>query len=381
MTKPKYRPVGEPIQPSIICLGGGVESLEIIKQVKSLGYRPIIMSLPGVPAQEWVDSFPKASLNSHLHDSAIFWKADVYNAYSILSNIGLYARWPNRLDYDGKEFEWSNIGGILCCAVDSPHAAAVVAEKYRWHTIGADAALLGVNKYWQWMRLNRAGIPVPATRIVSPESLWDDVKDYSIVKPVDSRGARGVLRYDETNWQSRILQAAQHSKLTSAIAQQWIDGVQLSTESVVWNGEVAMTAIGKRNYARLNEYAPYVIEDGCDMPMDITADDIQKINKVIEQSCRALGWDKLTVKGDLILDNYGIVWVIELAARLSGGYFASHTIPLAYGWNIVQDATLIAMGHKPKIEFTRRENLQQYVSQRYVFPRKDMIGKRIKDRI
>jgi biotin carboxylase len=108
---------------------------------------------------------------------------------------------------------------------------------------------------------------------------------------------------------------------------------------------VLFTAIALRNYARLDECAPYVIEDGSDTPAELDAAKRAEIDETIRQACAALGWDTcgLTVKGDLVL-HQGRIYIIELAARLSGGYFASDIIPAAYGVDMVGAAIRLALG-------------------------------------
>ena len=177
----------------------------------------------------------------------------------------------------------------------------------------------------------------------------EQVSDYDIVKPVDSRGARGV-RFYGTDYKEAFAESLAWSKLRSIVAQKFIHGKQLSTESVISGGMVAMTAIQERNYDRLAEFAPYIVEDGSDtyQPSPLN----KRINELIERCCKALGWDNCTVKADLVLDG-SLLYVIELAPRLSGGYFCSHIIPLSTGWDILQDAILLCVGKKPTIHFDR----------------------------
>jgi biotin carboxylase len=59
--------------------------------------------------------------------------------------------------------------------------------------------------------------------------------------------------------------------------------------------------------------------------------------------------------------------VIELAARLSGGYFCTHEIPLNTGVNFVGHAIELALGQSPA-ERDLRPRFQQPVAQRYLFP-------------
>ena len=72
------------------------------------------------------------------------------------------------------------------------------------------------------------------------------------------------------------------------------------------------------------------------------------------------------VKGDIVVTD-GQPYVIELATRLSGGYFCTHEIPLNTGVDLVGAAIRQALGESidPK-ELTPKWN--RPVAQRYFFP-------------
>jgi biotin carboxylase len=74
-----------------------------------------------------------------------------------------------------------------------------------------------------------------------------------------------------------------------------------------------------------------------------------------------------TVKGDIVVHE-GQVYVIELAARLSGGFFCTREIPLNTGVDFVGCAMRVALGETPSVEeLTPR--YQKNVIQRYAFPK------------
>ena len=100
------------------------------------------------------------------------------------------------------------------------------------------------------------------------------------------------------------------------------------------------------------------------------------VKRIIERACAALEWDNLTVKADLVIDG-NLVWVIELAPRLSGGFFASHIIPNNTGWNVIADAAALACGDKPPVRIKKHKKYHRPVVQRYFFPKPEWIGKRI----
>ena len=84
-----------------------------------------------------------------------------------------------------------------------------------------------------------------------------------VLKPVDSRGARGVLRLTESvdlDW------AYEHSVSFSpsgrVMVEEYLEGPQISTESAIINGQAFTPGFTDRNYEFLNRFAPYIIENG-----------------------------------------------------------------------------------------------------------------------
>lgn len=59
--------------------------------------------------------------------------------------------------------------------------------------------------------------------------------------------------------------------------------------------------------------------------------------------------------------------MIEIAARLSGGYFCTHEIPLNTGVNFVGIAIRLALGEPPDSD-ALRPRFQRGVAQRYLIP-------------
>ena len=81
----------------------------------------------------------------------------------------------------------------------------------------------------------------------------------------------------------------------------------------------------------------------------------------------SMGITNGVVKGDIVVDG-GKPYVIELAARLSGGYFCTHEIPLNTGVDFVGQAIRLALGEKVRPD-DLRPRFQRAVAQRYLFPR------------
>lgn len=342
---------------AIICLGGGIEGLEIIKRVDAAGYMPIVVDVNGQsPGIQW------AREND---DRAMSWQADVYNRNSVSIAI---TRILNHT------FGVQNIiDGVLCCAVDAPDSQAVLAEKYHWLTIGVRQAELAKDKFKQYEWLRDHNIPVPPTKLADFNTPYSS--EYNVVKPLFGRGARGVSRYDESNFKSAVWRAIVEGYPNKGIIlQRWMDGLQLSTESVIYRGEMVFTAVALRNYDHLDMLYPYVIENGSDTPFNLSSQLTASLNHLILRAALCMGWDNTTVKCDIVLDK-DVFYVIEMTPRLSGGYFCSHIIPLCYEFDMVNAAIRFAVG---KSRRWGEHRPLRYVCQRFLFPKPEWIGKQIK---
>ena len=133
-----------------------------------------------------------------------------------------------------------------------------------------------------------------------------------------------------------------------------------------------MHAIAERNYSRLSQFKPYIIEDGGDIPPNLSKSQLQKIDRLILDSALAIGIEEGIIKGDIVIDNLGNTKIIEIAARLSGGWFATHQVPAASGVNLVE--TVIR--HSLSLPINRsdlRPKLNNATSIRYWFPNEGLI--------
>jgi biotin carboxylase len=242
------------------------------------------------------------------------------------------------------------IDGVMTIANDVPYTVALVANKLGLRSISLDAAKCASNKLIMKNAFKENKVPCPwFCEILT----FDDLKflldtavdETFVLKPIDGSGARGVLlidRYSDLEWcYNESLKWGQSGKL---ILEKFIKGVQLSTESFILNGVCYTPGISERNYSKINDYKPYIIEDGGTIPAMI--DDIltEKISSIILKGAASMGIDEGIIKGDLVIDQNGEPLIIELAARLSGGWFSTHQIPAATGVDLVNAVMSSALG-------------------------------------
>ena len=244
------------------------------------------------------------------------------------------------------------IDGVMTIANDVPYTVARVANVLNLPSISVESSLLFTNKLLMKDALFKSGVACPwFTGVESIEQFVDAVHDRAkqkyVLKPTDGRGARGVLIIDgdiDLSW--AFNESKSWGESGQLILEKFVDGMQLSTESFLLDGVCYTPAISARNYARTDQFKPNIIEDGGTIPADISDDLYVDINDLILRGAKALGITHGLVKGDLVIDKNGKPQIIELAARISGGWFASHQIPSASGVNFIDIVISYALGEK-----------------------------------
>jgi biotin carboxylase len=266
----------------------------------------------------------------------------------------------------------SRIDGVMTIASDIPHMVAEAAQALRVRHIPLPVAELCVHKLHMKERLRDAGVNVP---LFAKVSSLNDLQAFIakagfpiVIKPVDNSGARGVQRLTRD---MDIAQAFEYSRgfayCGEVIAEKFVAGLQISTEGLIYEGAFHCTGFADRNYARLDDGVPFMVEDGGDIPTVLNEVDKKLVEAEFEKAARALGIDWGPAKGDMIFGDDGKPYVIEIAARLSGGNFCYDKVPWSTGVDIVAILVDMAVGNPiDPVRFKPTRNLA--TSQRYFFP-------------
>jgi biotin carboxylase len=333
------------MQKTILIVSGGVEAADAAKRAREMGLYVVVS-----------DRDPQAPGFAHA-DSVIL--ADVYSPSETVAAAERFSRKLRKID------------GAICVAADAPMTVAAVNKRLGLSGITEESARLACDKLAMKERFLAAGVPIPWFAPVStPQALQRIAIERGrnlVIKPVDSRGSRGVQRVEQVEDLAKAFTfAQQHSPTDRVMVEQYLSGPQVSTESIVVDGVCHTPGFSDRNYEYLERYAPFFIENGGDLPSHLP-DDIQaKVKNVVSQAAAALGITNGTVKGDIVVHK-GEPYVIELAARLSGGFFCTREIPLNTGVDFVGLAIRVALGEKPSLEELTPKQ-QTPVIQRYAFP-------------
>jgi biotin carboxylase len=330
---------------TLLIISGGIEAADAARRAKEMGHTVVVSDRnPNAPGFAFADSCLIA---------------DVYGAGETAAAAERYSRKIRKID------------GVLCVAADAPVTAATVAQKLRIPGLPLHVAELACDKLAMKRAFRSAGVNVPwFAEVSTPQELQRIAIERGrdlVVKPVDSRGSRGVQRIARVeDLTAAFLLARSHSPTERVMVEQYLEGPQVSTESIVMGGRCFTPGFSDRNYEHLEKYAPFFIENGGDLPSHLPDAVQDKVKDLVGRAAAALGVTDGTVKGDIVVHR-GEPYVIELAARLSGGFFCTREIPLNTGVDFIGAAIRIALGEAVDAdELTPK--FQHAVIQRYAFP-------------
>jgi biotin carboxylase len=330
---------------TLLIVSGGIEAAGAARRAKEMGLTVVVSD---IDAQAPGFAFA---------DSCLI--ADVYGPLETAAAADRYSRKIRKID------------GVLCVAADAPVTAATVAQRLRLPGLPVHVAELACDKLAMKKCFRSAGVAVPwFAEVSTPQELQRIAVERGldlVIKPVDSRGSRGVQRVAKVeDFAQAFLLARSYSPTERVMVEQYLPGPQVSTESLIVNGRCYTPGFSDRNYEFLERYAPFFIENGGDLPSQLPAETQDKVRALVARAAAAMGVTDGTVKGDIVVHE-GEPYVIELAARLSGGFFCTREIPLNTGVDFIGAAIKVALGESvSEDEMTPTHSVP--VVQRYAFP-------------
>src|SRR5262249_27644891 len=157
-------------------VSGGAEAVPGIQRARAMGLHVVVS-----------DMNPSAPGFAVANDAVV---ANTYDVHATVAAAIAYQKTKRP------------INGVMCMAADVPMTVAGVAEALGLPGISTESARLAADKLAMKQAFDRAGIPIPWFQAIeSLEELEETVDQRGfpvVLKPVDGRGARGVLRLTET---------------------------------------------------------------------------------------------------------------------------------------------------------------------------------------
>lgn len=223
---------------NLLLLGASSDQIFAIKTAKAMGHHVIV-----------VDGNPK---------SPGFLMADQYAVVSTRDLPALKA-FVDELNIP--------VHGVAVMGSDISQYVSALAEYLSVPCIPLKAAKIATNKLLMKECFAEKGIAIPwFSAVDSFEHLCELVVERGfplVLKPVDRSGARGVFLLKEgVDLETLYRCSLQESFSGQLIIEEYLEGPQISTETLFYQGKGHTIGFVDRNYEMLDVFAPYIIENG-----------------------------------------------------------------------------------------------------------------------
>lgn len=234
--------------------------------------------------------------------------------------------------------------GVFTAGTDFSYSVATVAATLGLPGHSQEAALRATDKVLMRRVFRDADVPSPPFVEVGPNddacAVADDIPGPWVVKPVDSMGARGVVRIDHSADLADALDVARgYSRSGRALLESFMEGPEFSLDALVEDGSIIRCGLADRHIV----FPPYFIEIGHTIPSKVNNEIAENLWDVFGRGIEALGLTHGSAKGDVKLTPSGPM-IGEIAGRLSGGYMSGWTWPYASGIESTRGALRLAVG-------------------------------------
>lgn len=313
----------------IIILGAGVMQIPAIKKAKDMGLFVI-----ATDKNAKAEGFRYADLSVTL---------DIKDAAA-------------HVEFALKNREKYNIKGVFAGA-DVAITAASVSAALGLPGIPVEVAERSNNKWLMKQRWLADGIATPyAEEVTTLSQAKAVVKKLGLpcmVKAIDNAASRGSRRIDtEAELPEALMDAKDHSTTGTALIEEYVEGTEQSVELIVHNGIHHRFGIVDRHFG----FQPFPIEVGHTNPSRLTHETQESLYSLVTDAANSLGIGFGPYKADTILTKKGPM-ILELPARLSGGFHSQYTTPLSTGLEPQIAAMALAVGSKiPESAVTRTKD-------------------------
>jgi len=219
-----------------------------------------------------------------------------------------------------------------------------VAEKLGLIGNSLECTEVTTNKFMMRERLKDSSIPCPKYWLAGKNGSDLDVKpkDFPlIVKPVDRSGSRGVsLVRDESELVEAIQAARERSFSAQVIIEQFIEGRELSVESISWQGRHYILQFTDKETTG----APHYIEKTHHQPAELSVSQKESLARLTRKSLDCLGVQNGASHSEFKIMESGEMYLIEVGARMGGDCIGSDLVRLSTGYDFVRGVIEVAVG-------------------------------------
>lgn len=271
------------------------------------------------------------------------------------------------------------IDGIFLIGSDIPEVLEQIRKENNIKGFSIKEPEVIKNKFLMKERFNKFSIPIPDYKLAND---FKDIhsficnSDRIIIKPTDSSGSRGVKLIEPKKMtDEELFEVFEDTKSFDSngkvLIEEFIEGPQLSTESIIKDNKVHTFGFADRNYSDTKSLIPNIIENGGVQPSTFFHPMANEIDNLIKNIALSLGIKNGVIKGDLVFDGKKVK-VIEAAFRLSGGDFSETLIPISTDFDFIGSAIKLALEIPCKIP--TNYTTSRFVANRYFFGKEGIIS-------
>lgn len=248
--------------------------------------------------------------------------------------------------------EEKKIDGITTIATDiAIPTISYVAQKLGLVANSVDSAAMATNKVLMRECFDKGHVRIP--NFVEVETydpgLFQNFTFPIIIKPVDRSGSRGVSKVESHDGlETAVSKAVAESIVKKAIAEEFIEGDEVSVESISWKGRHYILTItdkvttGSPHFVELEHHQPSSLPT--QIQDKIRSETIKVLDAVAVEFGAGHAEFKITAGGE--------VFAIEVGARMGGDFIGSNLTELSTGYDFLKGVIDVALNsfEVPKIE-------------------------------
>ena len=246
----------------------------------------------------------------------------------------------------------THVDGVIAPGTDlSLPALQVLGECYAAGCRLSQTALLASTDKGFFRRVLE-GLPYPRIRFAQSPDLAElcraahRMRYPVVVKPADTCGNRGVEAVTSgRDLPAAIERARAFSYGGEVIVEELIRGRHLGCECFMLDGEPLLVAASERG----NTGPPHFLTTSHLVPARLDAATRATLVEMVRTICQAVKHESGPINLDLVLDERGTIYPIEMGARL-GGNGLPDLVQMAYGVDVVEAAVRLALGQPFALE-------------------------------
>ena len=242
-----------------------------------------------------------------------------------------------------KKCEEIKIDGITTIATDmAVPTICYVAEKMNLISNTYNSSIISTNKSEMRKAFEKGNCSIP--KFIEVTNCINNLEGFKfplIVKPIDRSGSRGVTKvHYENDLSEAINYAINDSFSKKAIVEEYIEGVEVSVETISWKGQHTILTITDK----VTTGPPHFVELAHHQPSSLSNEIQEKIESETIKCLNALNINFGAGHSEFKITPDGEVFVIEVGARMGGDFIGSHLVELSTGYDFLQGVINISLG-------------------------------------